>query len=283
MPLLYYWRGDNYYTDLDMGAGYNLNQANPLLHKIDLGDSLWAFTRAKMGNYVLAAELVVKAKTLNPTGFKYGRYRLWGDLRKSRYFQVDDQASVEQVIRQLSCRTEAEKLGQSFQGYSAIRRISLEDHQVLSIVAKELALEPRARLLPEEKLEAIILLGDEEAVRELIAKEGVGMAESRRNYLFQQIPKRNRQLVKELQEKYQGKCQVCLWSPTVKYLEYLCQGHHIQWLSRGGIDSLDNLVLLCPNHHIAIHGCDAVLDFGEMAFDFGSHKEQLKLNYHLLA
>ena len=47
MPLLYYWRPDNYFRDLDMGAGYHLNQANPLLHKIEIGDSLWGFTRNK--------------------------------------------------------------------------------------------------------------------------------------------------------------------------------------------------------------------------------------------
>ena len=31
MPLLYFWRGDNYRRDLDYGAGYHLNQSNPLL------------------------------------------------------------------------------------------------------------------------------------------------------------------------------------------------------------------------------------------------------------
>jgi len=45
MPLLYYWRRDNYTRDLDMGAGYHLNQDNPLLHNVEIGDSLWAFTR----------------------------------------------------------------------------------------------------------------------------------------------------------------------------------------------------------------------------------------------
>ena len=53
MPLLYCWRGDNYRRDLDMGAGYHLNQANPLLHRIDVGDSLWAVTRNGQGRYVL--------------------------------------------------------------------------------------------------------------------------------------------------------------------------------------------------------------------------------------
>ena len=88
MPLLYYWRGDNYRRDLDYGAGYHLNQANPLLHAIEIGDSLWAFTRRPDGQYVLAAELVIRAKTLNPPTFRYGRYRVWGDLRRSRYDRV---------------------------------------------------------------------------------------------------------------------------------------------------------------------------------------------------
>lgn len=36
-----------------MGAGYDLNQANPLLHQMDLGHSLWAVTRNRQGRYVL--------------------------------------------------------------------------------------------------------------------------------------------------------------------------------------------------------------------------------------
>lgn len=44
MPLLCYWRPGNYDRDLDLGAGYHLNQTNPLRHAIDRGGSLWAFT-----------------------------------------------------------------------------------------------------------------------------------------------------------------------------------------------------------------------------------------------
>ena len=85
MPLLYYWRGENYRRDLDEGAAYHLNQSNPLLHQIGVGDSLWAFTRrAEDGAYVMAAELVVRSKTMNPPGYRYGPYRLWGDLQRSR-------------------------------------------------------------------------------------------------------------------------------------------------------------------------------------------------------
>ena len=52
--------------DLDNGAGYHLNQLNPLMHSIDIGDTLWAFTRNKRGGYAIVAKLLVKAKTINP-------------------------------------------------------------------------------------------------------------------------------------------------------------------------------------------------------------------------
>src|SRR5690348_7877301 len=149
MALLYYWRGDNYRRDLDYGAGYHLNQANPLLHQIALGDSVWAFTRRPDGVYVLAAELVVRAKTINPPGFRYGRYRVWGDLSRSRYFRVDDQPTVDQIIRALSVRADAAVLGRAFQGHAAVRPLIVADHQILVAAAQQLPLEPRARILPE--------------------------------------------------------------------------------------------------------------------------------------
>ena len=55
MHLLYYWRGDNYRADLDNGVGWHLNQGNPLLHAVGLGESVWAFTRRDDGGYALAA------------------------------------------------------------------------------------------------------------------------------------------------------------------------------------------------------------------------------------
>ena len=280
MSLLYYWHRDNYVRDLDMGAGFHLNQANALMHEIYPGQSLWAFTRASDGRYALAAELVVRAKTFNPPKFRYGKFRLWGDLQKSRYFQVDGQPNVEQVVRSLSLKTEAIYLGQSFQGHAAVRRINAADHLVLTAVAKHLALEPRARILPEEKLEAIILLGDEKAVEALVRTEPSGIAEKRREYLFGPAITRNSQLAQQLHALYAGKCQVCLWNPVDIYGHTLCQGHHVQWLSRGGEDTLENMALVCPSHHVAIHRYDAPLDFRDLAFDFQNLREPIQLNHH---
>ena len=119
-----------------MGAGYHLNQGSALMHELYPGQSLWAFTRASDGRYALAAELVIRAKTFNPPNFRYGKYRIWGDLQKSRYFQVDQQPNIEQVIRSLSLKTGAVYLGQSFQGNAAVRRISTSDHLTLTAVRK---------------------------------------------------------------------------------------------------------------------------------------------------
>jgi hypothetical protein len=71
MHLLYFWRGDNYRHDVDHGVGFHLNQANPLLHEIAVGESLWAFTRRRVpdGRYALAVELVLSAKTPNHRNF----------------------------------------------------------------------------------------------------------------------------------------------------------------------------------------------------------------------
>ena len=282
MPLLYYWRRDNYQRDLDLGAGYHLNQDNPVMHEVETGDSLWAFTRTSDGRYVLAAELVVQAKTMNRPDFRYGDYRVWGDVDTSRYFRVEGAPSVEQVIRSFSISTNARVLGRSFQGHAAVRQITMEDHQTLREVARNLSLEPRARILPEEKLEAALIMGTRSAVERLVRDEKPGVAEERKQYLYEEAPTRNPDLVDRLQDLYDGQCQVCRWDPLDEYGEPLCEGHHIQWLSRGGDDALDNLMLVCPNHHRAIHRCDAPLDWQDLELDFGAHREALVLDRHLV-
>lgn len=59
-----------------------------------------------------------------------------------------------------------------------------------------------------------------------------------------------------------GNCQLCggkapfLDKDGKPYLE----AHHIEWLSRGGSDSIDNVVALCPNCHRKMHVVDAAED-----------------------
>ena len=128
-------------------GGYHLNQDNPLLHDIEVGDSLWAFTRREDGVYALAAELIISAKTNNPRGYRYGSYRVWGDLRTSRYFSIQGQPDITRLVRCFSIRAGGDVLGRAFQGHAAVRGIAPADRQIMSAYAKHLALEPRARLV----------------------------------------------------------------------------------------------------------------------------------------
>lgn len=283
MHLLYFWQGDNYRRDLDHGVGYHLNQGNPLLHEVGIGESLWAFTRRRDGRYVLAAELVVSARTLNSKGYRYGPYRVWGNLRSSRYFSVEGQPDLGRLVRSLSVKAGAAVLGRSFQGAAAVRPLLASDHAVLRDYAAMLPLEPRARLLPGERLEALLLAGDETTVSRLLVDEPAGIADERRRYLISRVVRRDHDLVEQLREIYRGCCQLCGWSPRSTYSAELCEAHHVRWLSRGGDDQLSNLVLVCPNHHRAIHRCDAPFDFPSGAFVFPGAPEVLTLAEHALA
>lgn len=235
-----------------------------------------------MATVFLAAELVIKAKTLNPPNFHYGKYRIWGDLETSRYFKIEGQQQIESVIRSLSIRVNAKFLGRAFQGYAAVRSITERDHKVLTVASKHLELEPRAKIIPEEQLERAMLQDDEDVVEELLRKERSGIGEKRRDYLYRQVYRRNKIFVRELQALYDGKCQICLWNPKGVYGESLCHAHHVHWLSRGGEDRLANMVLICPNHHSAIHGCDAPLDYADLSFNFGRHSERIRISNHPL-
>ena len=137
-------------------------------------------------------------------------------------------------------------------------------------------------MLPEERLEALLLAGDEYAVARLIRNEPAGLAEERRQYLIAEAARRDRDLVLELRELYAGECQICNWAPRRHYQTELCEAHHVRWLSRGGDDALSNLVLVCPNHHRAIHRCDAPFDFALNAFVFPTASEHLSSMRHEL-
>lgn len=281
MPLLYYWKRDNYLRDLDEGASFHLNQGSARLHEVAIGESLWAFTRAADGTYVVAAELVVRAKTSNPSGYRYGPYRVWGDLVDSRYFRVDGQASIEPVIRSLSLRPkEGVVLGRSFQGHAAVRQIQAADDVLMRAACRGLPLEPRARLMPEAPLE--LSLQGVGVPPMLLADGELGISPSRRRQLMRDVPRRSRALIRQLHERYHGRCQICQWEPASVYGSDVTEGHHLQWLSRGGVDELGNLILLCPNHHRAVHACDAHIDYAGLYMDFGRGlREPLRLPGHL--
>jgi 5-methylcytosine-specific restriction enzyme A len=282
VSLLYYWRPDNYRRDRSFGFGYHLNQNSAVLQTLQPGQSVWAFTRrTRDGLYVLAAELVTRTVTHNPPNYRYGTFRVWGDLERTRYFDVDVGPSTEILICHLSVRTQGMHLGQSFQGAAAVRGLTLADHQLLTEFARDLPVLDRAIIYPEDEFEARLLLG--ETARHLVLREERAAYGRRLDYLFTTVDvHRARRNVEALQEMYRGCCQICTFNPQDEYSHFLCHGHHIEWLSRGGEDSMENMLLLCPNHHSAIHRDDAPFDYRFLTFSYSNGRiEALRLNQHL--
>jgi 5-methylcytosine-specific restriction enzyme A len=280
--LLYYWRSDNYRRDRSFGFGYHLNQNSATMTRAHVGGNVWAFTRQnRSGLHVLAACLVVKAVTANPPKYRYGAWRLWADLNTSRYFDVDHGPNAEPVIRSLAVRASGRYLAQSFQGHAAVRAINEADDQVLERFAERLPVIERVAIYPEDELEARLVLG--EMATPHVRREDDASRNSRLTYLYESLTTtRARRHVEHLQDLYVGRCQVCCYDPRGRYGHPLCHGHHIQWLSRGGDDALENIVLICPNHHAAIHQDDAVFDYRRLTFEFANGLiEPLRLNDHL--
>jgi 5-methylcytosine-specific restriction enzyme A len=282
MSLLYYWRPDNHYRDRSFGFGYHLNQGSSALAAAMPGDSVWAITRRKRdGLYVLAAELVVRAVTHNPPNYRYGAYRVWGDLERSRYFDTDAAPNSEPLVRALGITARSRHLGQSFQGYAAVRKISATDHSLLAAFADSLVVLERVGIYPEDEFEARLYYG--QGARPLLLRETREAYSERTAYLYTSVDvQRARRHIQQLQDLYGGRCQLCMFDPYGRFGFRLCHGHHIQWLSRGGEDTLENLVLICPNHHAAVHHDDAAFDYSTLSFTFSKASAQaLKLNIHL--
>jgi hypothetical protein len=160
--------------------------------------------------------------------------------------------------------------------------LSEADHLLLTEFARDLPVLERVRIYPEDGFEARLLLGSgarDAMVREAPAEYGV-----RSRYLFETVDvTRARRHIERLQRVYAGRCQICLFDPRDRYGRNLCHGHHIQWLSRGGDDAPENLVLICPNHHAAVHQDDAVFEFADLSFRFSNGLVEPRTLFYCIA
>ena len=77
---------------------------------------------------------------------------------------------------------------------------------------------------------------------------------------------RSAEVARLTKERANGVCELCKKTAPFRdkkgnpYLE----SHHVIWLSRGGADSTDNTVALCPNCHTQIHVLDSPEDIAKL-------------------
>lgn len=92
----------------------------------------------------------------------------------------------------------------------------------------------------------------------------------------------NTSIVKQLKILYQGKCQICGEQPFKEKNINISEVHHIRYFSLSCNNDIDNLIVLCPNHHRLIHKLNPEFDFGKKEFKYpDGTKEKVILDYHL--
>jgi hypothetical protein len=93
---------------------------------------------------------------------------------------------------------------------------------------------------------------------------------------------RNPELPVVLKELYEYKCQICGDAFWRRYEFPYQETHHVIWLSRGGVDHSNNLIVICPNHHRIIHETNPKFDRKKLAYIYpNGFQERLQLKKHL--
>lgn len=291
MDLLAYWRIDNYRRDLDEGAGFHFNSKQPRLHSaMNIGDTLWLFTRligeSGRSEYRIVAKLFIRAKTINPPSYKYGPFRVWGDLQASQYYRVrlDQMDDAFELLRLLPLNSGSFKdcnRSNLAQATQTLRGLKPDAAKLLNAFCEQLPIEVRAKAVADEAKLEKAYAGNLDELHVILQEEHVGVSEKKKTELLGSYP-RNRQLVADLNEFYDGRCQLCAFDSPSIYSVESAEAHHIIYRSRGGPDEMENLVLLCPNHHTVIHRADANFDYRKLHFIFPNGRvEPLGLNKHL--
>ncbi len=291
MDAIAIWNFSNYRKDLDAGAGFHFNSNQSRLHTaLNIGDTLWLVTRIVANGrneYRLAARLVIRAKTINAPSYKYGSYRVWGDVKASSYYRIDEtsEQDVFELLRllEMDSGTLAEKTRSNlFQAMQTMRCVPQKSNKLLESFAAQLPLEMRAyQVIDEPKLEKAYSAEDPAQLELLLKEEAVGYSDNTKSEIKHSYD-RNRKLVKFLHELYNGRCQVTGHDSPLLYGVPTAEAHHVVYRSRGGADEMENLVLLSPNLHTAIHAANATFDYASLAFIFPNGRvEPLILNTHL--
>jgi hypothetical protein len=144
MSVLFYWKYEDYVSDIAQGKAFRINHSNELISTLQTGHRVWVFTRVT-GMYTLAVELVVTGTQTNPSGSISGHYRVSGDPKNTRYFDINQGIDFEPIVRQIfpqiprATRT-SKFLGLSsfFEGPNSARSIDGAAEQTLVDFAKDL-------------------------------------------------------------------------------------------------------------------------------------------------
>ena len=100
---------------------------------------------------------------------------------------------------------------------------------------------------------------------------------------MQKIRKYNRSICNSLKKHYNYRCQICGKAVGEEYDTHIAEVHHIDYFVKSLNNDVDNLLVVCPNHHSIIHNRNPKFDRKKCIYIYpNGYKEGLILNNHLV-
>ena len=92
----------------------------------------------------------------------------------------------------------------------------------------------------------------------------------------------DRSIADSLKNAYGFRCQICGLLVGERYNTAVIHAHHIEYFSLSMNNNIDNILIICPNHHGIIHATNPEFDKTSKAFTYpNGYTEGLKINIHL--
>jgi len=96
------------------------------------------------------------------------------------------------------------------------------------------------------------------------------------------VRKLNKQILSDLKIYYKYRCQICGEYIGERYGSNLIHAHHIDYFTHSLNNDMNNIMIVCPNHHGIIHDRNPKFDWKHLEYLYpNGYREGLRLNDHL--
>lgn len=96
------------------------------------------------------------------------------------------------------------------------------------------------------------------------------------------IRKLNKAISDNLKLLYDYRCQICGQRVGALYDSKVVESHHIDYFVKSLNNNMNNIMVVCPNHHSIIHDVNPHFDRNQKIYIYkNDFREELKLNVHL--
>lgn len=176
-------------------------------------------------------------------------------IRIEEIMELDNELDFKPIVQDIDLFKNKERWNTHIQGTNAVRQLSYEDYKKIEEYVNNFIIENNDSNY----------IAFKEDHKELVN-------ETKEVTLNRII--RYQKIVSNLKSKYKNKCQMegCNFTFKKKNGEYYSEGHHVEFLAKGGCQEESNVVILCPNHHRMFHYADVEI------FEREDERRKIRIN-----